>query len=79
MSREIKPTLVTIQPCHCEPFSGEAISHLSGQLDRLGKKNAPHNDKHNSLDARLNSYPALKMSEPELLIRAWETPATMER
>jgi len=27
---------VTIQPCHCEPFSGEAISRLSGQLDRLG-------------------------------------------
>jgi len=27
---------VTTQPCHCEPFSGEAISHLSGQIDRLG-------------------------------------------
>jgi hypothetical protein len=27
---------VTTQPCHCEPFSGEAISRLSGQLDRLG-------------------------------------------
>jgi len=27
---------VTIQPCHCEPFFGEAISRLSGQLDRLG-------------------------------------------
>jgi hypothetical protein len=27
---------VTIQPCHCEPFSGEAISRLSDQLDRLG-------------------------------------------
>jgi hypothetical protein len=26
---------VTIQPCHCEPFFGEAISRLSGQLDRL--------------------------------------------
>jgi hypothetical protein len=27
---------VTIRLCHCEPFFGEAISHLSGQLDRLG-------------------------------------------
>jgi hypothetical protein len=27
---------VTAQPCHCEPFSGEAISRLSGQIDRLG-------------------------------------------
>jgi hypothetical protein len=27
---------VTTQPCHCEPFFGEAISRLSGQLDRLG-------------------------------------------
>jgi hypothetical protein len=35
MSREIKPALVTIQPCHGEPFSGEAISHLSDQIDRL--------------------------------------------
>jgi hypothetical protein len=27
---------VTTQPCHCEPFFGEAISRLSGQIDRLG-------------------------------------------
>ena len=27
---------VTTQPCHCKPFFGEAISRLSGQLDRLG-------------------------------------------
>jgi hypothetical protein len=27
---------ITTQPCHCEPFSGEAISRLSGQIDQLG-------------------------------------------
>jgi hypothetical protein len=32
-----KSLQTTIQPCHCEPFFfGEAISRLSGQLDRLG-------------------------------------------
>jgi hypothetical protein len=50
----------TTQSCHCEPFWGEAISRLSGQLDRLGiassQRTLPRNDIQNGFDAELNSY-----------------------
>jgi hypothetical protein len=52
--------LVTIQPCHCEPFFGEAISRLSGQLDRLGisslQRTLLARTCTNGFDAGLNGY-----------------------
>jgi len=32
----LEAMLVTTQPCHGEPFFGEAISPLSGEMDRQG-------------------------------------------
>jgi hypothetical protein len=47
-------------PLHCEPFFGEAISRLSGQLDRLGIASSQRTllamTCNNGFDAGLNSY-----------------------
>jgi hypothetical protein len=52
--------IVITQPCHCEPFFGEAISEFIRLNEPLGDcfvaKNAPRNDIPNGFEAGLNSY-----------------------
>jgi hypothetical protein len=47
-------------PLHCEPFAGEAIPDLSGQIDRLGIASSQRallaRTCTNGFDAGLNSY-----------------------